>query len=770
VEEPDAFSKKQAILKYWTLVEFFSPYILENVLDNKRSYRKIYTDDKSCECLPWLNVPVIDEQDQATPLAKGYHLYLGLFSVEETADRARHTFSQNPSHWQSVNWENCIENTSCFARLAISTHGIPLLGSLTLSTLPWAHGRLLEEKREFISLEEYWKSVNRFILTLNDFSKELPSKLMKEPKEYRKFLDLDSLKRLVTLLYDWSGYRPQGYPIALVEELLGDNTLAVKESLLKNERDIPILNSFYIQDLESATASLNLLKNKPIDLYLDNKQRDRIALDSEEGVNKILELISPEKTPSGRWPEAPSRKQSLMQQFAINASFESRLFSVNGPPGTGKTLLLREIIAANIVARAKALSKFKTAQQAFIGRQAVNFENHDPVHMSELDPSLLGFEMLVVSSNNTAVQILSKELPLRAQLAPSFQYASYLEKVATSALGVQENDAWGLISATLGNVENCRKFVENVFIYSNEVKGNARIWDWIDTYDGLSFAEARDNFISIMRRKDYLSERLERLAFLHDEVSTHDAESYCKEELKALLEAEEKSEQLQLELSQLVKEEGETKEYIELIKEREKLWKAERPNLLVRLTNRKAAKEWSEKSKKIKRKRLKATEGLLKCKSKLKETHKLILEQNKKENELIEELVYRAFDFHIYKENYETLKATHQTAKLPHCKMELSHSETYYQTDELNRIRSELFIAAMTLHEAWLAETLRVKGGFRGNLMAISHIIQGKIPTTKDDTRLVWQSVFLLIPVISSTFASVGRLFSSLELERLAGC
>lgn len=55
----------------------------------------------------------------------------------------------------------------------------------------------------------------------------------------------------------------------------------------------------------------------------------------------------------------------------------------------------------------------------------------------------------------------------------------------------------------------------------------------------------------------------------------------------------------------------------------------------------------------------------------------------------------------------------------------------------------------MTLHETWLAETARAKGGFRGNLMAVANILQGKSPTTAEDTRLTWQSVFLLIPVIS---------------------
>ena len=51
--------------------------------------------------------------------------------------------------------------------------------------------------------------------------------------------------------------------------------------------------------------------------------------------------------------------------------------------------------------------------------------------------------------------------------------------------------------------------------------------------------------------------------------------------------------------------------------------------------------------------------------------------------------------------------------------------------------------------------------------MAISHVLQGKNPTTADDTRRAWQSVFLFIPVISSTFASIGRLFKYLEPKTL---
>src|SRR5205085_1081554 len=121
---------------------------------------------------------------------------------------------------------------------------------------------------------------------------------------------------------------------------------------IKSERDVPILNSFYIQDLEFAAISLATQKGSPLDHYLSINDENRVMLESEEGKKTILETIRLEKIPSGRWPDRLSHRQSLMQQFAINATFDSLklkgVFSVNGPPGTGKTSLLREIIAENI--------------------------------------------------------------------------------------------------------------------------------------------------------------------------------------------------------------------------------------------------------------------------------------------------------------------------------------------------------------------------------------------------------------------------------------
>ncbi len=775
MEPPDSLERKKAILEYWTLVEFFSPYILENTLDTKQCYQKIYANETTSQPLPWLGAEAIKEDDPATPFAKGYHLYLGLFSVEETADRARHVFAKQPSQWQSVNWKSCAKasSTTCFAKLTLTTHGVALFGTLSLSTLPWAHGRLLDGKQASLSIEEYWKSVNRLLVVLHEeFSEQLPIRLIKEPKIKVKYFDLPSLYKLVHLINEWAGYKPQGYPLVLIEPLIADATKPFKEPSIKSARDVPILNSFYIQDLEAAAISLATQKGMPIDLYLDDMQeksnlQKRILLESQEGQKTILNTVRPEKTPSGRWPDCLSHQQNLMQQFAINAAFdslkESGTFSVNGPPGTGKTSLLKEVIAENIVRRAFALSQLKCAQSAFVGKHALSFESSDPIFVSELDPSLLGYEMLIVSSNNTAVQNLSKEMPLLSKLGPTFSKASYIQPVAAKALG---KDACILIAATLGNMENCRRFVEDVFTITSLEKGAARIWEWIDEYDGPSFVEARDAFIVLKHEQERVFEELEFLAFLHDELYCHTIETYVAHELKAYLEAIQETELLEVKLAQLLLEEAQDKELLSLLKEQERLWKKEQPNAFSRMMDRKLADAWNEKFSSIRKERLKAIEALHKSKTALKAFGLQVKENSNKESELTEQLLQKALLFYAYQESYDILKKAHP-ARLPNGIEELkdkeAHAQSYYLTQECNSVRSELFIAAMKLHESWLAEILRPKGGFRGNLMAISNVLQGKIPTTADDTRLTWQSLFLLIPVISSTFASFGRLFKHLE-------
>lgn len=88
-----------------------------------------------------------------------------------------------------------------------------------------------------------------------------------------------------------------------------------------------------------------------------------------------------------------------------------------------------------------------------------------------------------------------------------------------------------------------------MFIDGGVAKEKARIWEWIDAYDGVSFAEARDAFIAIKNRQEELFSEIENLQFFHDEIDGHTVETYCAQEFTAFVDAEDEFEQLNAKLS-----------------------------------------------------------------------------------------------------------------------------------------------------------------------------------------------------------------------------
>ena len=113
--------------------------------------------------------------------------------------------------------------------------------------------------------------------------------------------------------------------------------------------------------------------------------------------------------PRARWPSG--HDMTLMQQLAVdlatNTLTEGGLFSVNGPPGTGKTTLLMDLVAAVVLRRAEAMCAFRHPAEAFERDkwQTWSWSVHG------LHSSLRDHLIVVASTNNAAVENVTKELP-----------------------------------------------------------------------------------------------------------------------------------------------------------------------------------------------------------------------------------------------------------------------------------------------------------------------------------------------------------------------
>ena len=788
-----------AILDSWHKIEFFIPFDLGATVVAKTKQRDLRMLSpgmlESRASLFTFEAP----EEYAT---SSYDLYLGVFDIAETqriCDASLGILPVGDDAYEDA--ERGTQNgDTCIARIRLNAHGAPIIEETSVSTLPWALGTVRRKGLDGLSAQAFNRSLKDLYTALWNFEADRSLCDMAEPQPP---LNGPDVARLAALLFRWADFEPQRHPLVgllkrnVVPEQFkrpfDSQPMPPEDDAMDDEESQPeepcfdILNSFFIRDIERTMDDLrDHGVSRPLLRDL-TPVAERTDLFRDEGRRTILDALHPRFLNRGHWFGNPEHTMSMMQQFAINTALQAEagpgLFSVNGPPGTGKTTLLRDLFADNIVRRARALSEFETAGAALTARTTPIPTNGQFTHrVRRLHPALTGFEMVVASSNNAAVENISSELPRSTAIDACWrQDASYLRptaqriaarKIQGRLLPPAKGDArWGLISCVLGKAANRYRFRNRFYRREPGEPGELLgIVDWIDAYDGPSFAEARNVFLEKERRLEAEMDQLLRHADMAMDVLGKTRDSYTQRETTAIEHARDVLDTLDRRRGGLLDAEARTATGLAELAVRREACVRTAPGLLARLFRTQSARDHAAHVR-----TLKQQQQALEAQARLSGHELTRLEDEQRGAASALDAAQAALEARLAQWT-ETCEALAQLQKhrpdilIPRALDDID--DTAFQIRGLwldktiTTLRTELFHAALALHEAWLAEVGRTRdnggSGFRANLNALRDLLAAKIPLSGDQALLLWQSLFMVVPVVSTTFASFASQFRHL--------
>jgi len=575
--------------------------------------------------------------------------------------------------------------------------------------------------------------------------------------------------------------------------------------------ELPLLNSFFINDLvrcsiamQHGAASAGIRRY----LGLDRPKLSKNLLSDREALEAA---VAPAALPHSQWPAPGGHGLVLLQQAAVNIaraelSRAVGMIGVNGPPGTGKTTLLRDLVASAVHDRAAAMVAFERPEDAFLpSGQRLSVGDSAFLQLYRIHDSLRGHEVLVASSNNKAVENVSRELPMSGAVGRPMQELAYFKSVSdalharfqnSGSPGSSEDtgETWGLISAVLGNARNRSAFRDTFWWdqdrgfrhYLKAAKGDDVVQERVGpagerirvtpavvvlespptpSQAASNWQNARRRFLRLRAEVESELKRLEALRQCCLElpiarrrlVATHEDLLLARQrhgELDALLTHQ---------LAYSERADAEHKSSCVVLDVHRKA----RPGFLARLFRTKRWKVWHSTWTPLDSSRALTLAGLKRSRAEVAVTAASLSAQS--------QLVERAQKQHeAERQRVSSLEETLARDAQPLADGNLIDETAFSSGHErlncttpwisrrLGQMREQLFIESLGVHRAFIDLAPQKLLHNLGALMTV--LARGPLPPgpKRDLLADLWSSLFLVIPVISTTFASVDRMLGQL--------
>lgn len=433
-----------SVLAAWLTLEVLTPQALPNARELETIRRTLVRLDEYPE--PWKENKFFKRGKER---AVHWMLYLGELDLKQATEAVLKLYPDEAADERAE-----IKGNTTLAVVVVDAQGRPIEGKTFISSFAWGYGQVLGGRLRglagFPDAERKLKTeLEKHIIRQNEEGKILP-------------LTSDDIAAAITWL---------GQSLNLPDEEVIRPGIAIRVPQWSAYIEPPepeLLNSFFIEDLAKVRVAFkNEQVGQSLSTYMgqtNGRARQDVVMD--KGI--VAATLAPKRIPLARWPGPGRYPLVLMQQAAVNhvASELSNggLVGVNGPPGTGKTTLLRDIVAKVVLDRALAMAKFDKPAQAFSHVTSMK-TGQSFTHLYKLDDSLLGHEIVVASSNNKAVENISREIPAQTAIAddlspPAQYFQSISDAIAAGKEPLVDGVTWGLSAAVLGNSANKSAFAQ----------------------------------------------------------------------------------------------------------------------------------------------------------------------------------------------------------------------------------------------------------------------------------------------------------------------
>jgi hypothetical protein len=532
-----------------------------------------------------------------------------------------------------------------------------------------------------------------------------------------------------------------------------------------------VLSSWFAADLARVAGSAGGAGGAGpalADFLAGSEDIDRgLRVDLRDEPLVVRDGCAPERIPLGRWVTDAGHALVRSQQFAVNEIMTRLgpgpgLFPVHAPPATGTTAMFSDLIAAIVVERARRLAELPAPRDAFGESHPwrVGLATHT---VTAPVPALTGFEILLASPGDADLGIGG----IGPHWAERLGHLDYFASTARLACGA---DAWGLIATPLGDRAQRRDFVER--FWQGAVRGTDALFrvgepmpavlrrlaqtasDWPAAV--TSFREAMAKVSTLSSERTVASASIARFSALED----------------ALEEAYFSVEAAQDRCAELAKREARVSEDLAAAEERRRAafadleaHRADRPGLRAGL---RAGREWHAALEKLSAAH---DEAVLARDTALTQAQALradlararraaaaageevgtLTAQMAELQELVAQ-VRRRWGSHV--PDGPSQEETDDAALI-----ERREKSAAWADEEFTVARTELFLAALALHKALITALPKT---FERNLAALMRMLSGGGRSPREVALAAWQSFFLVVPVVSTTFAAVGSLLDDL--------